>query len=319
MAEERILVGIQILNFNGSDWLREVLPTLADFADQDSVVYLLDNASTDDSISVFRELMPAGKVIHMAVNCGFSPAYNLSIDTAWADGCSWVCLLNNDIHVSQDWIEPVRRIHRADPTTGIVGSSFREWNGSGPNAFMQARYPDWSDQLGESESHEVDWVEGSAMFIRRECWQDVGPFDPNYFIFWDEAEYCRRARQHNWKVVMALDSVVEHFGGGSVHSDSSFRKPLMQTNCYAYKLTNPERSFTANMGQWMRLVLTESRQVLRASQPLSAGFSWGQNVAKTAFSLPTLYRRYRGHRTGAPLTRTDGRFSKALTDLSIPR
>ena len=220
MTDPDISVGIQILNFNGADWLRELLPTLCEHADPNSIVYLLDNASTDESVAVFRELMPTGKVIHLAVNCGFSPAYNIAIDTAWADGCDWVCLLNNDIRVSADWIQPVRRIHKLDESIGIIGSGFREWKGSGPNAFMAARHPDWVEQLGTAVHHETDWVEGSAMFIRKSCWQSLGPFDPNYFIFWDEVEYCRRARRHGWKVVLALDSIVEHYGGGSVHSDS---------------------------------------------------------------------------------------------------
>ena len=319
MTDSDVKVGVQILNYNGADWLKELLPTLVEHHDENSVVYLLDNASVDDSVAVFREMLPHGKVIHLAVNCGFSPAYNLAIDTAWADGCDWVCLLNNDIRVSDGWIDPVRRLHQKDSKIGIVGSAFRDWKGSGANAFMKGRHPELASQLGTTTEHDVDWVEGSSMFIRKECWKQLGPFDPNYFIFWDETEYCRRARLNDWRVVLALDSVVEHFGGGSVSSDSAFRKPLMQRNCYAFKLTDPQHSFSRNTLHWMRLLVTESRQILRTKNPLSTGFGWLRNIGQTILSIPKLYRRHQTHVSAAPLTLTDGSYSAVFSDLSHER
>lgn len=317
--EKPIRIAVQILNYNGKKWLEELLPTLKEHRDSNSVVYLLDNNSEDDSVEYFRSEMADGIVIHLAVNCGFSPAYNVAASTAWAAGCDWLCLLNNDIRVSANWMEPVRRLHKEDSRIGIIGSVFREWKGEGPNEFFKARHPKFVEELGKHVAHDIDWAEGSSMFIRKECWEDLGPFDPNYFIFWDEVEYCRRARNHDWRVVMACDSLVEHFGGGSVASGSAFRKPLMQLNCYAFKLTNPSSWFIANVARWMRLLLTEMRQVMQTENRLESAKLWGTNVLKTVFGLPSMYRRYRSHCRGDRMTQTDGRFAASFSDLTLRR
>lgn len=312
-ALEPLKVGILILNYNGRAWLEELLPTLACHADEDSTIYLVDNDSSDDSVSYFRRALPDGVVIALGVNCGYSPAYNVAIDTAYRAGCEWVCLLNNDTRVTHRWLDPIRRAALSDTRIGVIGPAFREWKADGPNAFFRARHGSLIDSFGRPVVVDVDWVEGSAMFIRRETWQDVGPFDPDYFIFWDEVDYCRRARLRQWRIVIACDSLVEHYGGGSVHSDSAFRKPLMALNLYAYILTAPHTSFARNVLGWMRHLARELVALVR-KRDVTLVPAWLTRIFKTVGRLPALYARYRRHARGERMTHTNGQFAGTFTD-----
>lgn len=306
-------IGILILNYNGRAWLEELLPTLVRHADEGSTVYLVDNDSTDDSVPFFRRALPGGVVIALGVNCGYSPAYNVAIDTAYRAGCDWVCLLNNDTRVTEDWLAPIRRAALSDPRIGIIGPAFREWRAEGPNAFFRARYASLTASFGQPVVTDVDWVEGSAMFIRRETWQDVGPFDPDYFIFWDEVDYCRRARRRSWRVVIACDSLVEHYGGGSVHSDSAFRKPLMALNLYAFMLTAPHTSFMRNVLRWLRHLASEMLALAR-KRDMSLIPGWLSRIVTTVGRLPALHARHRRLARGERMPHTNGQFAASFTD-----
>lgn len=308
-------IGVLVLNFDGADWLRQLLPTLREFEDPEAAVYLVDNGSVDQSVAVFQQYGPTGKLIQMSVNCGFASAYNLAIELAFADGCDWVCMLNNDTRVSKNWLAPIKRIHHEQPNVGIVGSAFRTWQGEGASAFMCARHPEGAARLGEPNCLDTDWVEGSALFMRRECWWMVGPMDPAYFMYWEEADLCRRARYFRWRVVVALDSVIEHYGGGSVTQTAAFRKPLLLRNAYVYKLTDPFNGFLVNNIKALRLLFSHFAEGFRQ---LNRWQMW--RAALTGYvtaiaDIKQVYRRYCLQRTGGRFTITDNQFLGFIEDI----
>ena len=98
-------IAIVILNWNGEVLLERYLPSVVEYSG-DAKVYLADNASTDGSIAFVKENYPSVKIIQNTVNGGFAQGYNEALKHVEAD---IFCLLNSDVEVPEDWLEPIKK------------------------------------------------------------------------------------------------------------------------------------------------------------------------------------------------------------------
>jgi GT2 family glycosyltransferase len=254
-------VGIQILNYNGKRWLPGVLRSLERYGLADQRLYVVDNGSTDGSLDYLASAHPHVVVVALGTNLGYGGAYNRAIPLAFADGCDWVCLQNSDTLATPNWVAAMARAAN-DPTIGVMGPVFWKWDADEPNYYMHGRCRDMIPFMLDANHAPVDrgWIEGSSFFIRRECFASIGGFDPLYFMYWEDAEYCRRARLFGWRVVMVPGSVCRHYAGGSAlqngRSFSQIRNHLL------YSLTDPTRSFRKNCLVTARLGATYMKQTI---------------------------------------------------------
>ena len=253
-------VGVQVLNYNGMKWLPGVLSSLEANGSADQILYLVDNGSGDDSLAYVRHEHPAVRIVEIGSNVGYGAAYSRSIPVAFADGCDWVCLQNSDTLVTPGWLEPFDRWAAADRRIGVMGPVFWRWDSDEPNDLMLGRCPDVIPFMTDAGHPPVDrdWIEGSSFFIRRECWDSVGAFDPLYFMYWEDADYCRRARLLGWRVVVVPGSICRHFAGGSAAVQGrSF--PLLR-NHLLYAMSDTTTTFVRASLASARLWLTYVKQ-----------------------------------------------------------
>jgi GT2 family glycosyltransferase len=243
-------VGIQILNYNGMRWLPGVIESLERHGAADQRLYVVDNGSSDESVAYLERAHPRVVVVALDANLGYGAAYNRSIPRAFADGCDWVCLQNSDTLVTPGWLDALARA-ADDPTIGIMGPVFWQWEADEPNYYMRGRCRDVIPIMLDRNRAPVDrdWIEGSSFFIRRECVEASGGFDPLYFMYWEDAEYCRRARLFGWRVVMVPGSVCRHFAGGSARGAG--RSVDLFRSHFRYLLSDPSHSCLRN---WLRSV-----------------------------------------------------------------
>lgn len=272
-----------ILNLNGARWLPALYDSLRVDGYSQKRIYLVDNGSTDGSQQLTRERYPEVAVIQMPRNLGYSMAYNAAAKTALEEGCDWVVWQNNDTLVLPGWLDKFAAV-ADEPRIGVMGAVFRDWDGEGPNLFMRRRHPEVAPFM-EDASHppiDCDWVEGSACAVRRECLRSVGPLDPSLFMFWEEADFCRRARHRGWRVVLVPGAVVRHFGGGTA-SDTDNRGPLAARkarNYYVYTLCDPNRGILTNAAAAVRLFLVNLKTGFCSTAPLASlghharSFAW---------------------------------------------
>jgi len=285
--------GIQILNYNGRRWLPGLLDSLREHSGADVRVYVVDNGSTDDSLDYVVRHHPDVTVIRLDRNVGYGAAYTRSMPRAFADGCDWVCLQNSDTLVTRGWLEPMRRAAAADPRIGIMGPVFWAWDADEPNSYMQGRCRDVIPFMADSGHAPVDrdWIEGSSFFVRRECHEQLGGFDPLYFMYWEDAEYCRRARLRGWRVVVVPGSICRHFAAGSATvRGRSF--PLLR-NHLLYVLSDPEHGFVANCLRTVRLWATYVKQTTWHSPNV---VEFGRVVRAGCSAVAHLGRCYRSRR-----------------------
>jgi N-acetylglucosaminyl-diphospho-decaprenol L-rhamnosyltransferase len=170
-------------------------------------------------------------------NGGFAYGNNLGIDRAFASGApSYVYLLNPDAQVRPGAIGSLVRFLEAHPEVGIAGGSFENLDGSDwPIAF---RFPNLISELTQGlefgivtrllnrwttvrymtkSNQQVDWTSGAAVMIRPEVFAAIGGLDENYFLCFEETDFCRRARTAGFPTWYVPESRVMHIGGYSTN------------------------------------------------------------------------------------------------------
>ena len=281
-------LGILILNYNGMRWLPELLKSLKQQALPDQHIYVVDNASSDESLDYVTTEHPDVSIIRHSENLGYAEAYNRTLPLAFADGCNWVCLQNTDTIVQSNWLEPIATAE-TDPTIGIMGPVFTKWASDDPNYYMNGRCRDVIPYMTDPTypPTDRDWVEGSSLFLRKECFEQIGGLNPLYFMYWEEADLCRRARHKGWRVVIVPGSVCKHFSGGSAKQT----KPgfLQLRNHFIYELTDPFHNFSRNILAAARLSLTYLKQYTWDRPDASASLRLLHALGSTLANVPHCY------------------------------
>lgn len=193
--------------------------------------WVIDNASSDDSVDVIRRDFPHVRVIANTANVGFAAANNRGIQ---ASRGRYVLLLNSDTVTPPGALEALVRFADAHPRAGVVGPKLENPDGSfqsGPMPFPSL----WTEFLSVSgigkrvffrgypsqgaaasaTAQQADYVGGACMLGRREAVDQVGGLDESYFMYAEEPDWCWRMRQRGWETWYTPESTVTHFGGQS--------------------------------------------------------------------------------------------------------
>jgi N-acetylglucosaminyl-diphospho-decaprenol L-rhamnosyltransferase len=197
-------------------------------------VIVVDNASRDGSADILRTRHPSVDLIENLTNVGFARANNQAIPRVRG---RYVLLLNTDAFVSHDTLQKTVDFMDAHPRCGVLGVRLvgrtgalqpscryfpTPWNvflastGLG-RFFSNTRLVDdmsWDHAV----ERECDWVPGCYYLVRREVIEQVGLFDPRYFLYYEEIDHCRAVRNAGWSVIYYPFTQVMHLGGESAES-----------------------------------------------------------------------------------------------------
>jgi GT2 family glycosyltransferase len=231
-------VSVIVVNYNTAHLLKDMMASLrkAQGAAKTEVI-IVDNASRDDSVALMRRDADFADVtlIVNEANVGFGRANNQAVRHASG---RFVLLLNTDAFIQPDTLRKTLEFMEKEPGCGILGVRLTGRNGELQpscryfptpwNVFLKrsglsrwtpkARLVD--DLLWDHDSvRECDWVPGCYLLIRREVIDHVGLFDPRFFLYFEEVDFCRTAKEAGWKVVYYPDTSVVHLGGESAKSD----------------------------------------------------------------------------------------------------
>lgn len=270
VAVELPTIGVMVLNQNGERWLPPLFESLRRQGYPRLKVFLVDNASTDRSVGLTIDHYPEVAVLRLSRNAGYCMAYNLTMPIAFSEGCEWVIWANNDVLLESGCLLEMGRIASKHRDTGIIGPAFISWDSDDPNYYMLGKHPSAIEAMrnGEENPLDVDWVEGSFLMVSRICVEKIGWLDPYLFFYWEETDFCRRARREKWRVVLAPKALARHYAGGwsSGNTGNSNTANLLKSrNQYIYVLANPNRVFAGNLIACLHLFLV----LLRASIKIS--------------------------------------------------
>ena len=204
------LVVTIILNTNRKIDTLEALHSLSENTYPEQHIIVLDNASTDGSVAAIRQSHPEVEVIELEQNLGYAGNNNVGIRAALEAGAEWVLVLNEDTILAPDCLERLVKLGERDQQIGIVGPMVYHFNE--PQIIQSAggkMTPGWvSVHLAQNEldsgqfpdPHEVDWISGCAIMVRKAVIEQVGMIDARFFYYWEETEWCLRARAAGWKI-----------------------------------------------------------------------------------------------------------------------
>ena len=226
-------VAIAILNWNGAQLLERFLPSVIEFS-ENADIYVIDNASTDNSIAVVEHHFPQVKVIQNKKNLGFTGGYNKGLKSIDADV---YCLLNSDVKVTENWLKPILELLKKDPNIAIVQPKILDLNrpkhfeyaGAAGGFIDKLGYPFCRGRIFQSieednaqydDTTEIFWATGACMFIRRRVYEELEGFDQNYFAHQEEIDLCWRAKNMGHLVYYVGESSVYHMGGFTLQNSN---------------------------------------------------------------------------------------------------
>lgn len=254
-------ISVIIVNWNVRDLLDKCLSSL--FAAQESAdmasggrqaleIIVVDCNSQDASVAMVRDRYPAVRLIALCENVGFTRGNNLGMAAAAADT---LLLLNPDTEVCKDSLTTMLGFLRQRPDIGILGPHTLNMDGSHqstrrrfPTLMTGALESTWLSFLApsgpidsyfmrdtdDSSILEVDWVQGSALMLRRAVLQDIGGLDEGFVMYSEELDFCKRAKDAGWGVMYHGGAKIKHHGGKSSEQVAAFKQIQFHTSKLRY-------------------------------------------------------------------------------------
>ncbi len=215
-----IIISIVITNYNRKDMLGRCISLLEENTKVKHELIVVDDASSDGSAEMVRKKFPKAKLIANKENLGFAKSNNLGISASKGE---FVILLNNDIEVGKNWEWGFLDAAK-DDETGIVGCKLLYPNGRIQHAGCSLT--PWkivfhgrgdADKGQYDKVREYDYVTGAAFFIKRAVIEKIGYLDEGYSpLYYEETDYCMRAKKAGFRVVYTPKSVLIHKEGATV-------------------------------------------------------------------------------------------------------
>jgi GT2 family glycosyltransferase len=213
-------VCIIILNWNGKELLKTCLTSLFKLTDYPNYkVIVVDNGSTDGSIEYVKKNFPKADVLALDKNYGFSKGNNEGIKYAIKKyNPEYIILLNNDIKICQkDWLLRIVKVAEDNEKIGIVGCRLVSPGKKNVEYFHGFLKPTGMKPCKDEIMQEVDWVLGALFLIKRRVVDKIGLLDEGFSpIFYEEIDYCARARAAGYKIIYNPLVTAIHLDGGTL-------------------------------------------------------------------------------------------------------
>ena len=224
-------IAIVILNYNGVDLLKKFLPSVINNS-KEHQIYVIDNNSNDISIDFLEKNFKEIKIIRNKENYGYAKGYNEGLKQINEEV---ICLLNNDVEVTRNWLNPVLKTFQKEIDTVVIqpkildfrNKNMFEYAGAAGGFIDYYGYPYCRGRIfneiekdnGQYDDDiEIFWASGACFFIRKNIFDELNGFDENFYCHMEEVDLCWRIEnlQKGYKKKFIHKSTVYHLGGGSL-------------------------------------------------------------------------------------------------------
>ena len=211
-----------IVTYNGSKWIKECLESLYASSFQTEII-IVDNGSLDDTLNIVVAFFPEVTLLKQSENLGFGKANNIGISYALKKKATAVFLLNQDTKVEKSTIESLLNAISEHPEIGILSPLQLNWKGTELEYYFQ-RFLTRNTSIvedkillkKEQEIYNVPFINAAAWFIPTQVLKTIGGFDPLFFHYGEDNNFCQRIRYHHFKI-----GVLTH---AEIYHDASIRK-----------------------------------------------------------------------------------------------
>ena len=246
-------VAIVILNWNAENYLAGCLRAVEQLDYPNFEIIVVDNASTDNSIQLLQQQFPHIKTVQNPTNAGYSVGNNVVLRDVAAD---FVLIINPDIIVSKKLLHELISAMLAEPQIGVAGckltypdSNVLQHAGgflSAPLALPNHFGLREEDSGQFDEQRDVDYVIGAAFAVRKEVLQTVGLLDEGYFLYFEEVDFCTRAKRAGYRVVYVPTATAVHEESVTISQESDAYLQTMYISRWRYLLKHFSFSYLHN-------------------------------------------------------------------------
>jgi hypothetical protein len=324
-------VTIIVVNWNGREWLEDCFDSLVSQDYQQIKLILVDNGSEDGSVQLIRARYPETAIIELDRNYGFAQANNFALKAADSE---YIALLNNDMIARSDWLTALVRAIERYPEAGSAASKLLYHSRPG----IIDRAGDVYTRAGaghlRGRGHaagcfdRLEWIFGAcggASIYRRRMLDDIGGFDPDFFLIYEDVDLSFRAQLRGYKCLYVPDAIAYHRVSRSIGYDSpvsvyyghrnmewvyikNMPSALMMKTFYMhllyilmsfsyFSLRGLARPYIRSKKDAMRAAgkMLGKRRGIQAAKTVNDDYIW-QIMAAERF-LPRLFKRFRGRRS----------------------
>lgn len=217
MQDKRIFT--VILNFQSGKFLLKCVGSVLKTDSLPLEIIVVDNASTDESVRMVETQFRKVKIIRNVKNLGFAGGNNVGIRYALKNNADYIFLLNPDATIETNTISNLLETMEKGGQSGIVGPKIcspdgKIWSCGGKVDIK--RFTAGLIGFGEKDraqynnKKEADFISGTAMFIAREVFEKIGFLTEDYFLYYEDVDFCMRAKKSGFKLYFSPHSVVYH-------------------------------------------------------------------------------------------------------------
>lgn len=244
-------IGIVIVSYNSANELAACIKaakTAAQEAALEPVVIMVDNNSKDESVQTAKK--GGALTIANKTNLGFSAGVNQGIKAAFKNGCEFILILNPDLIMSTKSLSAMLSLLKSDSSIGAVGPSMIDKAGKPANDNYYIKAPSWMSvslfstflrphalkhpllvnsfwaEGDMKTSREVEQIPGACLLTSKPVLDKVGLLDEDFAIWFEDVEWCYRARKNGFKMWFCAEAPVEHEGGTSFERWQSLDKAV---------------------------------------------------------------------------------------------
>ncbi|CAG0954191.1 MAG: glycosyltransferase family 2 protein [Bacteroidetes bacterium] len=312
---------VVILNWNGKKLLQKFLPSVIQFSPSASI-YVIDNCSNDDSISLIKEQFPQVKIIQNEKNFGFAKGYNEGLKKINAP---YFLLLNSDVEVTDNWLHPLEKllnenVQMAACQPKVLSFSkpdYFEYAGAAGGFIDKYGYPFCrgrifteieKDQKQYEGNSEIFWASGAAMLVRSDLFFKAEGFDENFFAHMEEIDLCWRLKNMGYQIGYTSHSKVFHVGGATLQYDSPNKTYLNFRNNLLTLLKNlPQQKLFLIL---LIRMLLDGTAAIKFLLELKFLYVWA--IFKAHLSFYKNFYAYYKRRTKKEILQTNGIFEGSI-------
>lgn len=221
-------VGIVILTYNSQSYIRNCLESIVKSSYSNFLCVIIDNNSSDQTIHIVKKKFPKIHMIKNEKNEGYAAGNNIGVRYLLDQKCDYILLLNPDTIISSSLLRECVDVFTKKKSIGIVGPIItyahepdRIWFSGGyfnrlfcytKHSRMNKKilYPILNSQFSTLNFFSTDFITGACMMIRKEVFKKVGLLPEEYFMYWEDVDFCERVKKAGYKIMLLKKPLVRH-------------------------------------------------------------------------------------------------------------
>jgi len=236
-------LSVIITNYKTPELLKLCLKSVKSAAaDLEYEIIILDSEVDDEENGPIKEEFNETKYLPFKKNVGYAKLVNEGLKEARGE---YLLILNADMVLEKDAVEKMIGYLEKETSAGILGPKLLNFNGSTQDSCFRfykfstvfSRRTIWGEtswggrelerflmrDFNHREIREVDWLLGAALMVRQKAFQEVGPMDERFFLYFEDVDWCRRFKEKDWKVIYFPEARMNHYHGRQSRKSGGLR------------------------------------------------------------------------------------------------